>query len=137
MTDGKRANRTGRNAEDAIGQLITSIDGASFERHVNLGLSIYGSTICADYVVKLPRYPTGLVIESRWQASRGTVEKQLPFIYLNILAGGYIHPVVIVVAGGGHSNGALTWIRSKVDGQRLIAAVNFDQLVALIGEWKS
>ncbi|MDE0001788.1 MAG: hypothetical protein OXQ29_03745 [Rhodospirillaceae bacterium] len=51
------------------------------------------------------------MIQCKWQAARGSVEEKYPFEALSIQMGEY--PTIVVLDGGGYSDGAATWLRGQ------------------------
>ena len=76
------------------------------------GRDIYGKQRRVDFILYHPRkWPESLVIQCKWQASRGSVEEKYPFEVLNIQVDGY--PAIILLDGGGYSHGAEQWLKGQ------------------------
>jgi hypothetical protein len=130
VTSGSQANRSGRTAEDAIADLL-SRHHCEFSRQVEVGTSIYGTTMRADFLAhNLVDFPKGLVIESKWQDTAGTADEKFPYLAANVRGNNYRHPVVVVVYGGGFRPGAVRWLQEQVDGEHLIAVFSFEGLLS-------
>ena len=83
-----------------------------YAAQVETGHDIYGKVRRVDFVLYHPqRWPTCLVIQCKWQASRGSVDEKYPYEVLNIQMGKY--PTIIVLDGSGYSAGAATWLRGQ------------------------
>lgn len=129
MTDGVTANLSGNRAEKTIACMLKE-RGYSFKRQIDLGLNIYGHKSRGDFIVyDIPEYPHGLIIESKWQASSGSVDEKYPYMVANIKAT-YPYPTVIVVSGGGYKSGALTWLKQQVDGKKLIHVFSLEEFLS-------
>ena len=99
------------------------VDKRQFLRNKDLGLpvfteqypvgnGIYGKPMKCDFMLYHPeRWPDCLVIESKWQQSGGSVDQKFPFLVLCIEASGY--QSIIVLDGGGYSEGAEAWLRNQ------------------------
>ena len=125
---GRRANITGGSLEDFISNLIEQagyeyalsdlfaplkcMEQPIYTKQYNVGHDIFGKDRKCDFILYHPRkYPNCLVIESKWQQSRGSVEEKLPFLVLTIQKSGY--DTSVVLDGGGYSPGAETWLRGQ------------------------
>jgi hypothetical protein len=123
-------NRSGRTAEDAIADLL-SRQGCEFTRQALVGTSIYGYSLRADFVVhNLTEYPSGLVIESKWQDTAGTADEKFPYLVANIMGGNYGRPVIVVVSGGGCRPGALNWLQEQVSAHPFVAVFSLEELMS-------
>ncbi|WP_461368398.1 PD-(D/E)XK nuclease superfamily protein [Candidatus Darwinibacter acetoxidans] len=128
MTNGTTANQTGQRAERVIACMLHE-RGYSFERQVYLGKSIYGHKLYCDFLVSnIPEFPNGLIIESKWQGSAGSADEKFPYLIENVRQV-FPCPTVIVIAGGGHRPGAVTWLKAQVDGKKVVAALNLEEFL--------
>lgn len=83
-----------------------------FAQQVVTGRSIFGKERRVDFVLYHPhKWPACLVIQCKWQASAGSVEEKLCFEVNCIDHDDY--PAVIVLDGGGYSDGARKWLESQ------------------------
>lgn len=115
MKQGTKANRTGREAVDIICGILSRKD-YHFEREYLIGKSIYGHPLRVDIFVRdVPGFSNGLIIESKWQASSGSVDEKFPYLVENVKHQ-YPCPTVIVLSGGGYRNGAARWLQQQVGG---------------------
>jgi hypothetical protein len=79
--------------------------------------SIYDTKLYCDFVLFHPtRHPDNLIIESKWQQSRGSVDEKFPFLVANI-RDRYPHATIIVLDGGGYKKQADLWLRAQIDGK--------------------
>ncbi len=91
---------------------------AVYARQVEVGRDIYGKVRRVDFLLFHPyRHPNGLVIQCKWQASSGSVEEKYPFEVLSIQQGEF--DAIIVLDGGGYSQGAEAWLRGQAGRNRL------------------
>jgi PD-(D/E)XK nuclease superfamily domain len=122
------SNKHGTAAELIIGAMLRTAR-CEYTTQVDVGRSIYGTTIRADFVLhNLIEFPGGLVLESKWQDSEGTADEKFPYLVANIHGAGYGYPVVVVLGGNGYKPGAVVWIRQQVDGRRLLAVFSWEEL---------
>src|SRR5262245_38843465 len=98
---GKTANVTGGNFETFISSALMSkkytyVEPAKFapamsigqpiySHKVKYGENIYGYQSEFDFVLYHPtKHPDGLIIEVKWQQTRGTTDEKLPYLVTNI-----------------------------------------------------
>jgi hypothetical protein len=126
---GMRANKAGKIAEETIASILMA-NGMTFRRQQPVGPSIYPGQIChADFVISnLRAFPNGLAVESKWQASDGSIDEKFPYLVSNIKRG-YRMPAIVVVHGGLCRLGAWTWIKAEVDGDRLVAVYRLEEFL--------
>ena len=90
------------------------IGGKQYARKVPLGDTIYESPREADFlIINRDRFPNDLVIECKWQQSKGSVDEKYPFLLYNIVRTGI--PTVILLDGGGYRPSALKWLKDMVN----------------------
>lgn len=131
MSQGARANDSGKVAEDAIEATLDRC-AIAYDREYIACLGIYNTPIKVDFYLR-PRgtYSAGLVIESKWQDVGGSVDEKLPYLVANIKAC-YPCPAVIVIDGTGFRPGAVLWLRQQADGERLIAVYSLAQFITWV-----
>lgn len=118
ISGGKTANYTGQRAESVIACILKE-RGYVFERQYKIGSGIFDHPIRCDFFVhNIPEFPTGLIIESKWQGCGGSVDEKYPYLVLNIREV-FPCPAVVVLDGGGSKPGAVRWLKEQVDGERL------------------
>lgn len=123
-----RANRAGKAAEDSLAAILR-VMGIVFERQVVLGRTIFEKRLRVDFVLlNLREFPNGLIIESKWQDVGGSIEEKFPYLVENI-RGCYPLPAIVVVHGGGCSEGAMRWFRQRCDG-KLIAVMTLEEFMS-------
>lgn len=128
ITQGGRANRHGRNAEDVIAAILVRYP-CRVERQRHIGRSIFDSEVLVDfYLHNHPRFPDGIIIESKWQDASGSVDEKLPYLVLNIRAC-YPCPAIIVIHSGGFRPGAVRWLRTQID-DKLIAVFRLEEFLS-------
>jgi hypothetical protein len=99
------------------------IGGKQFATQVPLGDTIYATERKCDFlVINREKFPKDLVIECKWQQSKGSVDEKYPFLIFNIIRTGI--PTVILLDGGGYKEAAMKWLKENVN-----------QKGALIGVW--
>lgn len=132
MKQGTRANLTGRNLETFIENTLKSkgydfvkredfksycyLQQPIYSKQFDVGESIYGIKINCDFVLYHPtRHPGCLIIETKWQQSKGSVDEKFPYLVLNIKEQ-YPYGTIIVLDGDGYKPGAKKWLREQVGG---------------------
>jgi hypothetical protein len=126
---GRQANRSGRAAEDMLARTLIS-RGCQVAQQVVMGKTIYGTDLRVDILVSnLAAFPGGLVIESKWQDCGGSVDEKFPFLVENIKTCLPV-PAIVVLDGAGYRDGARAWLRSKVDGDRLVAVFDVAEFMS-------
>ena len=104
----------------AMRELEQPIYGAQVE----VGLDIYSKRRRVDFILYHPRiWPECLVIQCKWQASRGSVEEKYPFEVLSIAANEF--KTIVVLDGGGYTAGAKQWFMGQAGKTKLLHV--FDQ----------
>ncbi len=95
-----------------------------YARHVYIGKGIYKTDIYVDfYILGCPDFPSGLIVECKWQQSRGSVDEKLPYVNLNIQQ---CYPVqtVVLIDGNGVRAGAIAWLTQQIGTNPHLAAVH-------------
>ncbi|MEP0849218.1 hypothetical protein NDA00_03620 [Funiculus sociatus GB2-M2] len=147
MTQGGRANRSGKVLERTVEATLREhgyfqvannlpnkqrrdyiLNGCllpkRYARQVYIGNGIYGTDIYVDfYIIGLAAFPSGLIIECKWQQSGGSVDEKLPYVNLNIQTC-YPVPSVVVIDGGGMKPGAVSWFHKQVHSNANLLAVH-------------
>lgn len=128
ITQGGRATRHGRSAEDVIAAILAP-HSSTVDRQVHISQGIFESEVYVDFFLREhPRFPDGLIIESKWQDATGSVDEKLPYLVLNIRFC-YPCPTIIVIHGGGFRPGAVRWLRSQID-DKLIAVFRLEEFLS-------
>ena len=143
-TGGARANRRGRQLERFVAEELDDLgyetiwpsslifamrdmEQPVYAQQVETGRDIYSKVRRIDFLLFHPRkYPNGLVIQCKWQASSGSVEEKYPYEVLSIAQGEY--DTIIVLDGGGYSQGAEQWLRGQAGRNRLRHVFNQGEL---------
>lgn len=87
-----------------------------FTKQLNICKGIYGTPIRCDFIIYHPeKHERGLIIESKWQQSAGSVDEKFPYLERNVQEK-YPCRTIIVLDGGGYKPGAAEWLRSKIGG---------------------
>ena len=138
----KRPEKTGKSFEKNIeAQLINlgyeKIESDSFlnlisdsKRHsnklystqFNLGKNIYNSNQFVDFIISRQNGPP-LVIEAKWQQSKGSVDEKFPFLIINLKENNP-YQAMIVIDGGGYRQDSVSWMKKQID-DKLIGVFSF------------
>ncbi len=132
MQQGTRANFTGNALEKVIYNALVDkgyeflkknkfdpalcLKQPIFTTKYLVGKGVYDTDIYCDFILYHPeKHPKCLVIESKWQESRGSVDEKYPYLVLNI-HNKYPYPTIIVLDGEGYKKGAEVWLRKQKNG---------------------
>ena len=142
MARGFRANRSGRRLERAVGDLLSegyqqvapahffalrTLSQPIFAEQCAVGEDIYGKSRRVDFILYHPsRWADCLVIQCKWQASSGTVEQKFPFEVLSIEKNPYA--TLIVLDGGGYSDGAEKWLAAQAGSGKLLHVLDLGDI---------
>jgi hypothetical protein len=127
-SQGARANSSGKVAESMIDAMLLRL-GYTPIRQRTVGIGIYDTPIQADILIEsAPGFPNGLIIESKWQGSGGSVDEKYPYLVENIRQC-YPCPVIVLADGDGARPGAIRWLKSQIDGTNLYAVFTLKELV--------
>lgn len=90
-----------------------------FAQQVFTGQNIYAKERRVDFILYHPRkWANCLVIQCKWQASAGSVDEKFPFEVECIAHDAF--PCIIILDGGGYSDGAKTWLMGQRGQRNLI-----------------
>lgn len=135
---GNKANRSGGRLEAFVADVLDEcgyrqLDPDKFDvmRHLEqpvwapqyvTGTNIYHKRRRVDAVLYHPRkWPDGMVIQCKWQASSGSVEEKYPFEVMSIERDGI--PAILVLDGGGYTSGAKAWLKAQAGPGRVLRYV--------------
>lgn len=81
--------------------------------------SIYDAQIYCDFIIYHPeKYPNCLIVECKWQQSKGSVDEKFPYTVANIKEK-YPHVSIIILDGEGYKKQAKQWLIKQVEGNLL------------------
>jgi len=124
-----KPNKSGRDTEDILAAVLR-VSGIIFTRQVLVGQTIYGTDLRVDFVLhNLGEFPHGVILESKWQDVGGSVDEKFPYLLENIRYQ-YPMPAVAIVHGGGCRDGAVRWLRERVDGTTLVAVYGLEEFIS-------
>lgn len=150
INPGARANKSGGILEANVKTILNEhdyfqvghhdskemIDNANllskrYGRQIYIGMGIYQTALNVDfYIVGIPRFTSGLIIECKYQESGGSVDEKFPYLNLNIQHC-YPAPAIVVMGGTGMRQGALDWLKNQVEcNHNLIAVHSLDRFIA-------
>jgi hypothetical protein len=98
------------------------LGGKQFAKQVRVGDTIYETPrVCDFFIVNRDKFPDDLIIECKWQQSKGSVDEKYPFLLYNIIRTGI--PTVVLLDGGGYKPAALHWLKEMVNKNGALLAV--------------
>lgn len=126
QTGGGQANLTGHTLERMVDALLQQhnykkLPNRQFGVHLTnprpvyfrqlaIAKTIYDTDMKVDFFVYSPtKHPRGLVIECKWQQSKGSVDEKYPYLIENLSR--LSEPAIIVLDGGGYKPGARRWLQ--------------------------
>lgn len=132
-SSGAKANRTGNTLERFVEQVLVNsgysefwnhkkqvfanrkvIGGKQYSKQVPIGDTIYETQRKCDFlVINREKFPEDLIIECKWQQSKGSVDEKYPFLIYNIVRTGI--PTIILLDGGGYKKAAMDWLKENVN----------------------
>lgn len=130
-SSGKIATANGRNLEQFTEDLLkrrhynfietkkfiaTSKASAQcfYTKQFNIGKTIYDTSRKCDFIIYCPKnHPNFLVIECKWQQSKGSVDEKYPYLIENIKISPY--RTIILVDGKGYKPKALEWLKKQTN----------------------
>lgn len=138
---GSLANHNGRNLENFIKQILLqnnykectksktailnnriNITEKLFMPQVYVGDTIYGTKRIVDFfILNKNLFPEGLIIECKWQQSKGSVDEKYPFLVLNIIKTKI--PTIVLIDGGGYKPTAMQWLKEQAAPNNILMAV--------------
>jgi hypothetical protein len=150
MNQGARANKSGGILEANVKATLNGHDYFQVGHHISkeivfsaallpkrygqqiyIGMGIYQTALNVDFfLVGVPGFTSGLIIECKYQESGGSVDEKFPYLNLNIQYC-YPAPTIIVMGGMGMRKGSIDWLNNQVEyNQNLIAVHNLDRFIA-------
>ena len=140
-TPTNKANKTGNQLEQFVASTLESrgytqfwnhkaqifenrktIGGKQYAEQVPCGTSIYETKRKCDFLVlNKEKFEDGLIIECKWQQSKGSVDEKYPFAVYNIFKIGV--PTIILLDGGGYKKEAMEWLKKQVEPNRALIGV--------------
>lgn len=91
-----------------------SIGGKQYLKQLPAGTTIYGTMRRVDFlIINREKFPNDLIIECKWQQSKGSVDEKYPFLLFNIIKTGV--PTVVLLDGEGYSKPAKKWLADQAD----------------------
>lgn len=101
----------------------TYLDQPIYSRQCFVAKGVYGTDAKCDFILFHPqRHPDSLIIESKWQQSKGSVDEKYVYTIKNIKEH-YPHKTILLLDGGGYTKQTEKWIRSQV-GEKLLHVFN-------------
>lgn len=133
MTSVLRPEQSGDDFERSVFFTLQR-SGAVVERGVCVGVNCYGLDWRNDFVIRnAVAYPTGLVVECKYQEANGTADEKYPYTVASIRC--LPCPALIVVGGWnarldgkGARPAAVEWMRREIDGKHLLGVLSNEQL---------
>lgn len=92
--------------------IYKTINKPCFTKQIIIGESIYNTKRTADFLIYHPqKHKKPIVIEVKWQQSKGSVDEKFPFLIENIKKNKY--KTIIIIDGNGYKKSALNWLKEK------------------------
>jgi site-specific DNA-adenine methylase len=102
---------------------VTYLEQAIYSRQCFVGKSLYGTDAHCDFVIFHPeKHAQTLIIESKWQQSKGSVDEKYVYTITNIKTR-YPYNTILLLDGGGYTKQTEQWIRSQVN-EKLLHVFN-------------
>ena len=134
------ANRSGQRLEENVSSILEDrdyqfipslrffpareLEQPIYTRQYEVGKDIYGKRRRVDVILYHPRlWKDCLVIQCKWQASRGSVEEKYPFEVLSIAINEF--DTIIILDGDGYTAGAKQWLEGQAGKGRLRHVLKF------------
>jgi hypothetical protein len=130
MTErGTRAFKSGKELERSVEQLL---NGKGFEvlyysKWKKTGClideillknvpyeTIYGENGYMEFLLKSVKHKREIRIECKWQASPGSVDEKLPYLYLNLVEKIPEKEIIVIIEETGMKKGAVPWLKKAV-----------------------
>ncbi len=91
-----------------------AIGGKQYLKQVPCGNTIYQTPRHVDFlIINREKFQNDLIIECKWQQSKGTVYEKFPYLVYNIIKTGV--PTIVLLDGGGYPKHAEKWLKDQVD----------------------
>ena len=97
-----------------------------FASQFNLGKNIYKTKQIVDFIITRAD-DTPLVIQAKWQQSKGSVDEKLPFLVINLKEESPFDSLIII-DGGGYRSDAVTWMKEQID-NKLLGVFSFSEFM--------
>jgi hypothetical protein len=97
-----------------------------FASQFNLGKNIYKTKQIVDFIITRAD-DTPLVIQAKWQQSKGSVDEKFPFLVINLKEESPFDSL-IVIDGGGYRSDAVTWMKEQID-NKLLGVFSFSEFM--------
>ena len=82
-----------------------------FSTQTVIGKSLYNTAMKIDFVLyDNHKFPDGLIIEAKWQSSKGSVDEKYVFTALSLLQ--QKGRKILVIDGGGYKKGAIEYLQN-------------------------
>ena len=93
-------------------KVYQTVNKPCFTKQIVIGESIYHTKRIADFLLYHPKkHKEPIVIEVKWQQSKGSVDEKFPFLIENIKKNKY--KTIIIIDGNGYKTSALNWLKEK------------------------
>ena len=104
-----------------------------YAKHYLIGKTVYEKDLHCDFILYHPeKYPEHLLIDSKWQQAKGSTEQKFYF-WINHIKMLYPYTTIILLDGGGYSDGAEKWVKKQID-EKLIKVFNMTEFQKWVNE---
>lgn len=129
LNQGQRAVRNGQMAEKTIYCMIREA-GYRVSRQQKIGKSFSGGNLIVDFFIHdHPAFSEGLIIESKWQETSGSVDEKLVLLREHIMRR-FPCPAIVVYGGGAARSGFIEYLKNSVDGKKLYAVFSWEEFLS-------
>ena len=125
ISQGRMANSNGSHLEDNVAILLAECGYARARHHPEnrrdpyyipqertMFSSIYDTPLRVDFYVWHPqKYPSGMIIECKHQAAKGSVDEKFPYTVLSLSS--TLVPFILIIDGGGAKASAVNWCSNQ------------------------
>ena len=97
-----------------------------FASQFNLGKNIYNTRQIVDFIISR-KNEKPLVIQAKWQQSKGSVDEKFPYLIINLKEKSQFDSL-IVIDGGGYRKDAIDWMKEQID-EKLIGILSYSEFM--------
>jgi hypothetical protein len=80
---------------------------------------IYNHKGYTEYLLLSDQYNLQIRIECKWQQTSGSVDENLPYVYLSNIEAMPEHGIMILIDGSGWKAGSIIWLKNAVANKKI------------------